>query len=462
MALGNVSVGLNLKNKAFNKGMRKSGQVSKGFGKTLASTKGKMVAFGGAMVGAVATGAFASMIKGQLGVIDATAKLADRTNISVEALTGLRHAAQLSGESAATLDGGLQKMTRGIGQAIQGTGAARTALESMGISIESIKNLRADEQFALISDGINGFGTQAEKAAAAADIFGRAGINMLNTMALGSEGLQTARKEAELLGVAFDRTDAAQVEAANDALLRVSQLVTGIGQKLAIELAPYIEFVSTKMVEFATTSGGVGQFVIKAVEKVAKGIAFAADIVRVFELAWIGAKVVIAGVITGMLWQFQMIEKGILAVINLIPGVEIQASQTLGIAVEAMKETTKEFASDFKKTFEKDLPSTKVDKMFAKIKKGSKLAAAEIAKARETAVTPIAPPEDPDKTKSTGKFQGALAGTGINAIMTLVSGASAEPKETMAEKKTIEALFGIKTVLETIKELSKPKVGALA
>src|SRR5690625_2950726 len=57
----------------------------------------------------------------------------------------------------------------------------------------------------------------------------------------GGEAFREARKQAEALGLTYSDIDAAQVEAAATAMGRISDLVTGVGNKFTIELAPYIE-----------------------------------------------------------------------------------------------------------------------------------------------------------------------------------------------------------------------------
>jgi len=64
--------------------------------------------FAGAALALAGVGGFGYMIKRQMEVIDTTAKLSDRINISTEALIGLQHGAQISGVETETLNKSLE------------------------------------------------------------------------------------------------------------------------------------------------------------------------------------------------------------------------------------------------------------------------------------------------------------------------------------------------------------------
>lgn len=241
----------------FDKNVKKSGKQLTALQKRANFAKKAMVGFGSALAGIAAAKGLLNIVKRSAALIDSTAKLADRINITTEALAGLRHAAILSGESVATIDGGLQKMIRGIGQAAQGAGAARTALIGMGLDIEKLAKMSADKQFAAIADGINKMATQSDKAAAAADIFGRAGINMLNTLALGSKGLKSVSEEADNVGLALSRVDAKKVEDMNDSIARLEGVMLGIGNVITVHLAEPIKKSTDILVKWATAGEGV-------------------------------------------------------------------------------------------------------------------------------------------------------------------------------------------------------------
>lgn len=209
----------------------------------------KNVAKGVAIAATAATAALGAMVKSQLSAVDDMAKLSDRLDISTESLSGLGHAATIAGSSQQEMSKALEQMNKRIGEAAGGTGVAKDTLEELGISLEDIIDLPADEKFKLISDKFKELPSAAQKASAANDLFGRSGLNLINTLELGSEGLADMQEEAEKLGITFSRQDAAKVEQANDAMARVKASIAGVARVITIEIAPILAKIFGKIAE---------------------------------------------------------------------------------------------------------------------------------------------------------------------------------------------------------------------
>ena len=209
---------------------------------------------------------FGYMIRQQMKTIDSTAKLSDRLGIATESLIGLQHAASITGTNAETLNKSLEIFVRRLGEMTQGSGEAKRGLDMLGLTAEMLIHQSPAESFGIAADRIKQLGTQAEKTAAAYFLFGRAGSQMLNMLEEGSGGLREYQKEAEKLGLTFSRFDAAQIEAANDALTRARATMTGLFRQLTIELAPYIEILANRFTDFATAGEGVGTNVTNTFE----------------------------------------------------------------------------------------------------------------------------------------------------------------------------------------------------
>jgi len=225
-------------------------------------------------VGALAVagiGGMGYMLKKQMEIIDSTAKLSDRLNITTESLIAMQHGAGIAGVEQETLNKSLEIFVRRLGEVDMGVGQAKYALDKLGLDYKELIGLSADEAFGKIADQIKGLATQAEKAAAANYLFGRSGQSLLNFFEKGSEGLKEYKEFVEKTGLAFSRMDAAQVEAANDALMNVRAALAGIFRQATIELAPYIELLANKFVDLATAGEGVGANVVNAFEAMSKG-----------------------------------------------------------------------------------------------------------------------------------------------------------------------------------------------
>ena len=66
--------------------------------------------------------AAAALTKMQMSNIDSLAKTSDKIGVTTEALGGLRHAAELTGVGSDTLDMAMQRLTRRVSEAANGTG----------------------------------------------------------------------------------------------------------------------------------------------------------------------------------------------------------------------------------------------------------------------------------------------------------------------------------------------------
>jgi len=279
--IGNVVVGLIAPTGKFRKSMKKAGKSLKRFSQTAKVAAGRVAKLG-AVAAAAALGGIALLTKSSMKAMDATAKLSDRLGMTTKELQGLRHAAEITGAGAAVMDKSLEKMQKGLGEAAAGIGEAKYALDAMGMSLDDLMGKSPAEQFNIIADKVKKMESAEKRAFVATKLFGRSGQALINTMRLGSDGLREMQIEAEKLGIAYNRVDAAKVEKANDALTRAGQAITGIGNAFAIGLSPYIEAAANKFTALAISGEGMGKRVVSSIRFVAEAIAKGADYLNLF------------------------------------------------------------------------------------------------------------------------------------------------------------------------------------
>src|SRR5262249_17303077 len=157
-----------------------------------------------------------------------------------------QHAGALAHVSNEQLTTGLEKMLKALGGAADDGEDASNAFTKLGLNAKDLANLPTDQAFAAIADKISKIENPADRTAAAVSIFGKSGQSLLPLVMSGAEGIKAAQAEAEKLGITFNRVDAAKVEQANDALTRVRETFTGVTNRIAIGLAPYIDAAATK------------------------------------------------------------------------------------------------------------------------------------------------------------------------------------------------------------------------
>ena len=91
----------------------------------------------------------------QLG--DEVAKTADKLGIGIGELQELRYAAERSGVSTSAFDTALEKMTKNIGLAMEGTGAQKDALDALGLSASDLATMLPRRLWGLLPIGCRGF-----------------------------------------------------------------------------------------------------------------------------------------------------------------------------------------------------------------------------------------------------------------------------------------------------------------
>lgn len=149
---------------------------------------------------------------------DELEKMATRTGLSVEALSELKYAADLSGSSLQTFEKGIKRMQATVKDAGDGLATASDALQSIGLTFEDLDGLSPEQQFKRIADGIAGIEDPSRRAAIAQEILGRAGTELLPLMADGAKGIEAMQKAARELGLTVSTETAKDAAALNDAL----------------------------------------------------------------------------------------------------------------------------------------------------------------------------------------------------------------------------------------------------
>lgn len=192
---------------------------------------------GAAAVGAM-TVALGALTKRSLEVVDQQQKMADRLGLTQKALVGLTLAGEQTGNSQRNLQLALQRSTRRISEAAQGTGTAVTALEELGVSAKALSRLTPDEAFIALAGAFEKVEGQSDKVRLAFKLFDSEGVGLVNTLKLGEEGIRDFIKRTEELGVALERDQTQAIEDANDAIGVMKLAFSGLGNQIAARLSP--------------------------------------------------------------------------------------------------------------------------------------------------------------------------------------------------------------------------------
>ena len=200
------------------------------------------------IAGGVITGAFAAIILKTAEVDDQFDKMSIRTGVSVEALSALAYAADITGTSIDTVEIGLKGLTTSMDDASNGIGLGKEAFDELGISVVDFEgDLRPTiDVLKEAATKIAEIDNPTKQAALAMDLFGsRAGPKLLPLLKQGEGGINDLMEKAkELNGVISTESATAGADFTdrmNDLKVSLAGVGRTIGDILIPAVTPFIE-----------------------------------------------------------------------------------------------------------------------------------------------------------------------------------------------------------------------------
>jgi hypothetical protein len=166
--------------------------------------------------------------------------LSQRTGIGVESLQSLQMAAKLSGVNDITT--AVQKLSVSIGQAADS--GKTDSFTKLGLDFEQLRAMSPEEQFKAVQSAISKLPTEAERAAAAVDIFGRSGVELLPLM---NQNLAEVEERMKRLGAVVGADQVEAIASMNDALDMTKAMFDGIIGNVVGNLAPIVESLAEEV-----------------------------------------------------------------------------------------------------------------------------------------------------------------------------------------------------------------------
>lgn len=217
-----------------------------------------------AVVGvAVATGAaMIKLGKDAIDAADAMNDLAKQTGISTESLSQLKYAAEQSGTDLDGLTAGLRKFAK---QAADAAGGGKEAIKSfalIGVQVKDASGKMKDSETLLleVADAFAQYKDGAGKAAAAQDLFGKSGQQLIPLLNQGSAGIREMKKEANDLGLTISGSFAQAADDFNDSLNKIKQQLGGFGIQIAERFIKPIQDVTTAISDLLAKNKDISGF----------------------------------------------------------------------------------------------------------------------------------------------------------------------------------------------------------
>jgi hypothetical protein len=200
---------------------------------------------------------FARLGKDAIDAADQINKMSQKVGVSVESLSTLKYAAELSDVSLESLGTGLKKLSVNMLDTQTGTGEAKDAFKALGISVTDTRgNLKGTEDVLLeLAERFSGMEDGAGKTALAVKLFGRAGAELIPFLNQGRSGIAALTAEAEKLGIKMSGETAKAAETFNDNLTSLRTAVDGTARAMVNPLLPALIDITNQMKEGAKEGG---------------------------------------------------------------------------------------------------------------------------------------------------------------------------------------------------------------
>ena len=219
---------------AFNRADKATEKFSRQLDKRLLDPLAKISA-----AAAAAGAAVFAFTKGAADMVDELGNLSQKVGVSIQALSGLKYAADLNNVSLDQLGQGLKQLSKFMVE-------------------NKVEGVSTEEQLLRIADEFAGAADDANKTAVAMKYFGKSGADLIPLLNQGRAGIEELRKEAARLGVVFDEEAAKKANEFNNNLTRLKAAAQGLQVELAGPLVDALNAAAKAML--AAQKAGDGFF----------------------------------------------------------------------------------------------------------------------------------------------------------------------------------------------------------
>jgi len=246
----------------------------------------------------VATAAAAGVSAALIAVTKSTASAGDefqkmslRTGVSAEALSELKHAAELSGASIEDVETGFRALSKRMLDAQNGLATSQRTFDRLGISItDSNGHLRdIDAVFMDTVTALNNLSSSTERAAFAQELFSRSGTKLLPLILAGREGIEQMRQATRDMGNTFSDVEANQAAAYIDSLGNLEETLKGVKNTIGKEFVPaftvLMDVTTAKIIEFQK-SGDLDIWAARVSKGVITSFAAVAELFTNLPIVW--------------------------------------------------------------------------------------------------------------------------------------------------------------------------------
>ena len=250
-SLGSLTIDLAANITRFERSLTRAERLATKRSKSIQRTFTRMATGIGA---ALASFGFVRAIDNSLDFADAIGKTADKLGITTDALQEYRFAAEQTGVAQSALDVGIQRFTRRLGEAQEGTGVLSKVLEGLNIGLKDNEGRwkSTDAVLAEYADAIKNADNSQQQLLLTFKAFDTEGAALVNLFRQGAEGITKFRNQAQSLGIIMSEDLIRNAEQASDDLNILSKVIRINLTEALVSLAPHISSAAQGIVTLAT------------------------------------------------------------------------------------------------------------------------------------------------------------------------------------------------------------------
>jgi hypothetical protein len=215
------------------------------------------VALAGIVAAAISIRQVVAGVRREFEALDKAVKTAKKLGTTLSELEGIRIAGGFAGIEGRTIDMALQRMTRRIAEAAEGTGEAKKTLEELtefGLaSAKELNRLGPAEALKRIADAMQKVEGSGTRLRIAFKLFDSEGAALVNLMRDGAGAIEAGERAAKRLGLTVSDLDTASVEEMNDRFGDLGRAMSGAFRQLGVALAPELKTLAVDLTNAIVT-----------------------------------------------------------------------------------------------------------------------------------------------------------------------------------------------------------------
>ena len=189
--------------------------------------------------------------------IDSQSKLARRLGLTYGQMAGLKLAAVGAGLSVESVASAATRADLAFIDASSGTQVAIDKFTDLKLSMADMQKMSPEQRFAAIAEAISKLPTAAERSAAAVNMFGKSGAELMPLFEQGAAGIRKATDEAQKFGLTLNNAQGSGVEKMMSSFGSAFSAIQGLATQVVSNLAEPISRIIDDFTNFVAASGGV-------------------------------------------------------------------------------------------------------------------------------------------------------------------------------------------------------------